>query len=82
MSLDWPAIDRWLMGEAWVGSQIEQHLAVLCQQIGPRWSSSDGERQAVAYIRECMEAAALARMRGWRASRWIRGSMGKLRLPS
>ena len=37
MALDWAAIDRWLMGEAWVGSQIEQHLAMLCQQIGPRW---------------------------------------------
>ena len=75
MALDWAAVDRWLMGEAWVGSQIEQHLAVLCQQIGPRWSSSEGERQAVAYIRERMEAAALtdARLEDFPLDTWEHG---------
>ncbi len=75
MALDWAAIDRWLMGEAWVGSQIEQHLAMLCQQIGPRWSSSAGERQAVAYIRERMVAAALtdARLEDFPLDTWEHG---------
>ena len=75
MSLDWAAVDRWLMGEAWVGSQIERHLAVLCQQIGPRWSSSEGERQAVAYIRERMVAADLtdARLEDFPLDTWEHG---------
>ena len=75
MSLDWAAVDRWLMGEAWVGSQIERHLAVLCQQIGPRWSSSEGERQAVAYIRERMAAADLtdARLEDFPLDTWEHG---------
>jgi hypothetical protein len=59
MHLDWPAIDRWLMGEAWTGSRIPTHLARLCDAIGPRWSSSPGEEQAIAYITEQMAAAGL-----------------------
>ncbi|MAG36657.1 MAG: hypothetical protein CL878_10520 [Dehalococcoidia bacterium] len=75
MSLDWAAIDRWLMGEAWVGSQIEQHLTALCRQIGPRWSSSEGERQAVAYIRERMVEYALtdARLEDFPLDTWEHG---------
>jgi hypothetical protein len=29
MQLDWHTIDRFLMGEAWVGSPIDAHLAML-----------------------------------------------------
>ncbi|MEZ4865722.1 MAG: M28 family metallopeptidase [Caldilineaceae bacterium] len=50
MALDWRTVDRWLMGEAWTGSGMDQHLAVLCDQIGPRWSSSSAERKTVEYI--------------------------------
>jgi aminopeptidase YwaD len=59
MHLDWHTIDRWLMGEAWVGSQIETHLAELCDNIGPRWASSAGEWRAVNYIRDHFAAAGL-----------------------
>ena len=34
MELDWHHLDRWLMGEAWVGSTIQQrliHIKKLCQ---------------------------------------------------
>jgi hypothetical protein len=27
--LDWTEIDRWLIGEAWVGSRIDEHLGEL-----------------------------------------------------
>lgn len=52
MELDWRAIDRWLMGEAWTGSQMNQHLVELCDRIGPRWSSSQAEWATVNYIHE------------------------------
>lgn len=52
MELDWHTIDRWLMGEAWVGSRIDAHLAMLCEEIGPRWSSSPAEWRTVNYIRQ------------------------------
>ncbi len=52
MDLDWRKIDRWLMGEAWTGSKINSHLVSLCDEIGPRWSSSFGEQQTVEYIRQ------------------------------
>ena len=56
MSLDWGALDRWVMGEAWTGSRMEAHVRELCDHIGPRWSSSEAERQATHYIRDQMEA--------------------------
>lgn len=59
MSLDWPNIDRWLMGEAWVNSRLSQHILHLCDVIGPRWASSPAEAQTVAYINEQMRAAGL-----------------------
>ena len=59
MSLDWRTIDRWLIGEAWTGSHIEAHVAELCANIGPRWSSSEAEQGAVGYIREQMAADGL-----------------------
>ncbi len=59
MELDWHAIDRWLMGEAWAGARIGEHLAELCDNIGPRWSSSRAEQQAINYIRDQMQADGL-----------------------
>lgn len=52
MELDWRTIDRWLMGEAWTGSLMPQHLVTLCDHIGPRWASSAAEWRTVNYIRE------------------------------
>jgi hypothetical protein len=60
MSLEWPIIDRWLMGEAWVNSRLSQHILHLCDAIGPRWASSPAEAQTVAYINEQMRAAGLS----------------------
>ena len=59
MKLDWHTLDRWMMGEAWIGSSIEAHLDKLCQEIGPRWSSSEAEWAAIHYLREQMERAGL-----------------------
>ena len=41
MELNWREIDRWIFGEAWTGSQVREHVEVLCEQIGPRWASSE-----------------------------------------
>ncbi|MEW6753929.1 MAG: M28 family peptidase [Candidatus Latescibacterota bacterium] len=60
MDLDWHSADRWLMGEAWVGSQVQDHLRVLCDGIGERWSSSEGERRAVEYLAGRLKQAGLA----------------------
>ncbi|HIL10155.1 MAG TPA: hypothetical protein EYG11_15760, partial [Candidatus Latescibacteria bacterium] len=60
MELDWKAIDRWIFGEAWTGSKVGEHAAVLCEAIGPRWASSEGENKAVEYIREQFVGMGLA----------------------
>ena len=54
MALDRTAIDRWIVGEAWVGSELEAHLEELCDRIGPRVSASEDERRAAGYIRDRM----------------------------
>jgi hypothetical protein len=59
MKLDWQELDRWMMGEAWTGSQSRSHLSELCDRIGPRWSSSEAEWQAIHYIGEQMQRASL-----------------------
>lgn len=59
MQLDWQQIDRFLMGEAWVGSHIPAHLAMLCDTIGERWASSPGEWRAVNYIRDQLAESGL-----------------------
>ena len=52
MKTPWYEIDRFLIGEAWAGSQIGSHLTQLCDQIGPRWASSEQGHQTIRYIRE------------------------------
>ncbi|MBI1299730.1 M28 family peptidase [bacterium] len=59
MPIDWHEVERWIMGEAWIGSNIEAHLSTLCDEIGPRWASSSGEWQAVNYIRDQFTGAGL-----------------------
>ena len=76
MSLDWKSIDRYLFGEAWTGARIAEHVQVLCERIGPRWSSSPQEAETVRYIQEQMGADGLDRaeaepfeLRTWSCSR-------------
>lgn len=59
MGLDWRTLDRWMMGEAWSGSRIDTHLTELCDRIGPRWSSTEAEWEAIHYIRDQMQLAGL-----------------------
>ena len=59
MELDWKSIDRWIFGEAWTGSRVREHVEMMCEEIGPRWASSEGERRAVEYIREQFEGGGL-----------------------
>ena len=47
--MNWPIVDRRLMGEAWIGSRIADHLHVLCDEIGLRWAGTVGEQQAAEY---------------------------------
>src|SRR3990172_8766333 len=63
MTIDWREVDRWLAGEAWVNSQIDDHLVELCDRIGPRWGSTPEEARAAEYIRGRMEARGLANAR-------------------
>ena len=59
MELNWQQIDRWLMGEAWVESDIQAHLTELCERIGPRWSSSEAEWLTINYLRDYLQNGGL-----------------------
>lgn len=59
MDLDWRSLDRWMVGEAWTGSRIDAHLSELCERIGPRWSSTEAEWEAIRYIRDKMQDTGL-----------------------
>ena len=48
--LDWKKIDKWLMGEAFVGSRLDEHLFEICERIGPRWAGTAGDDAAGEYI--------------------------------
>ena len=61
LAMDWHEIDRFLMGEAWAGSLIGQHVTELCDVIGPRWGGSPEDRLTAEYIRGQMEQAGLDR---------------------
>ncbi len=50
MGVDWPSAERMLMGNAWIGSQANDHINMLCDSIGVRWGGSEGERRAAEYI--------------------------------
>ncbi len=60
MTLDWAKIDRWLVGEAYVGSRLEEHLTELCTNIGPRWATSPADLKAAEYIKDRMAEAGLS----------------------
>lgn len=57
--MDWPLVDRWLMGEAWVGSRIAEHLEVLCDDIGVRWAGTAQEQRAADYVKSQFESLPL-----------------------
>ena len=59
--MNWHEIDRFLMGEAWAGSLVRQHVTELCDVIGPRWGGSPEDLQTAEYIRGQMEASGLDR---------------------
>jgi hypothetical protein len=55
-------VDRWIFGEAWTGSQIQDHVTTLCDTIGPRWSGTQAEWQTIDYIRSVMARCGLDRV--------------------
>ena len=50
MTINYGTADRWIMGEACVGSSIPGHIQALCDDIGVRWAGSDGDLRAAQYI--------------------------------
>ena len=56
---DWNAIDRWLMGEASVGSQIAGSIGTLCNSIGVRWAGSEHEYMAARFAATQFEEISL-----------------------
>ena len=63
MPLNWQAIDRFLMGEAWTGSRIPEYRDYLCHEIGSRWGGSEGDFRAAEYIRGQMSLHGLDKVR-------------------
>lgn len=53
-------IDAWLMGNAWVGSGLEDVIQVLCGKIGVRWAGTEAEREAADFICQQFESIALS----------------------
>jgi len=60
MNLDWNSIDRWLMGEASVGSRIADSIGALCNNIGVRWAGSEQEQAAAQFAAGRLEEYSLA----------------------
>ncbi len=52
---DWKTIDKWLMGEAFVGSRLDKHLYEICERIGARWAGTPGDEAAGSYIKSRFE---------------------------
>lgn len=60
MNREWREVERWLMGDAWIGSRLNAHVAMLCEQIGVRWAGTDAERRAAEYVLEQFHSFGLA----------------------
>ena len=60
MTIDWHSVDRWTTGESWVGSQLMEHFAKLCDEIGPRWATTEAESKTVDYISGQMKRQGLS----------------------
>ena len=48
---DFKEIDQWIIGNYWVNSEIENLNQKLSIDIGPRWATSDSEREAADFIK-------------------------------
>ncbi len=59
MNVEWNKVDRWLMGEAFVGSAIADSIDVLCNDIGVRWAGSEQEHAAASYAAAQFEQLSL-----------------------
>ena len=57
---DWKTVDKWLMGEAFVGSRLDEHLYEICERIGPRWAGTAGDEAAGRYIKDRFEEFGLS----------------------
>ena len=57
---DWKTVDKWLMGEAFVGSRLDEHLYEICERIGPRWAGTPGDEAAGRYIKDRFEEFGLS----------------------
>ncbi len=55
MGVDWPSAESSLMGKAWIGSQANDHMNMLCDTIGVRWGGTEGERRAAEYVKSRFE---------------------------
>jgi aminopeptidase YwaD len=55
MTVDWSSAESSLMGKAWIGSQANDHINMLCDSIGVRWGGTEGERRAGEYIKSRFE---------------------------
>ncbi len=76
MMPEWNNVDRWLMGNAWVGSQIREHVSQLCDVIGVRWAGTPAERLAAEYVAGELETLSLSHstiesfgLRSWKCGR-------------
>ena len=69
---DWHTIDKWLMGEAFVGSRLDEHLYEICERIGPRWAGTPGDEAAGRYIKARFEEFGLSdpRLEGFDLKAW------------
>ncbi|MBX3436282.1 MAG: M28 family peptidase [Planctomycetaceae bacterium] len=56
---DWDDVDRRLMGDAWIGSQIANHVEHLCTTIGVRWAGSEAEHRAADFVIAYVDALGL-----------------------
>jgi len=55
-------VDRWLFGEAWTGSRIQEQVRMLCDTIGPRWSGTDAEWQTIEHLEKTLQGYGLDRV--------------------
>ena len=62
-NIAWTAIDKWLTGEAFVGSRLDEFLYEICERIGPRWAGTAGDFAAGSYIKQRFEEFGLTNPR-------------------
>lgn len=48
--LELEALDKFIVGESWIGSQIDRYRDVLCDEIGARWGGSEKDKETAEFI--------------------------------